>query len=103
MTEEERARPQTVVIDVDVTTDLEKAGRSDDLSTTVDYGSLVDRIAAAVRSIEARLLEHLAEEIASLVGAYEGVRGVAVEVGKASPPVAEEVTRVSVRIERGAS
>ncbi|MGH2819498.1 MAG: dihydroneopterin aldolase [Actinomycetota bacterium] len=103
VTAEERARPQTVVVDVEVHTDLTRAGRSDELSHTIDYGHLVQRVAEAVRSAEARLLEHVAEEVAALVRGLEGVTGVAVEVGKASPPLSEELERVSVRIERGGS
>ncbi len=101
VTPEERTRPQSVVIDADVRADLSAPGRSDDLAHTIDYARLVERVAAAVRSSEAHLLEYLAEEIAAVISADVGVTGVAVEVGKASPPLAEAVERVSVRIERG--
>ncbi len=84
-------------------TDLARAGRSDDLSHTVDYGALVEQVSGMVRSSEIRLLEHLAERIATLLCGLEGVAGVMVEVGKASPPVSEDVERVSVRIERAPS
>lgn len=103
VSEEERAKPQTVVVDAEVRTDLSRAGGSDDLSHTVDYGHVVERVAASIRSGEAHLLEHLAEEIAALISGFERVTGVTVEVGKASPPVSEEVSGVSVRIERGGS
>jgi dihydroneopterin aldolase len=100
VTEEERATPRAIVIAVDIMTDLVSAGESDELTDTVDYHAATVAIATMVRSTEAKLLEHVAERIASLVGGLPGVDRVAVEVTKESPPIAEDVQAVSVRIER---
>jgi 7,8-dihydroneopterin aldolase/epimerase/oxygenase len=102
VTDAERAQPQTVVISVDMWSDLAAPGKSDDLADTVDYHAVTVAIADLVRSTEARLLEHVAEKIAASIGAIEGVDGVSVEVTKESPPIPEDVRAASVKIERPA-
>lgn len=101
VTEEERAEPQDVVIDIELRTDLSRSGTTDDLSDTIDYDALVNEVSALVRDGERNLLEKLAEEIATLLSARNGVSGVTVEVMKQHVPVAEEVSGISVRVEKG--
>lgn len=101
ITEKERSRPQDVVIDLDIVTDLHRAGETDDLEHTIDYDSLVSGIAAMVRASECKLLEKLATKIADEVSAKIGVSGVTVRVMKQHVPVNEEVSGISVYIERG--
>jgi dihydroneopterin aldolase len=96
-TDDERSRPQWLVIDVDIALDLGKAARSDDLADTLDYHAAVTEIAELVRASRARLLEHLAWCIAELIGGKPGVEAVTVEVAKESPPL-EEKARVAVRV-----
>lgn len=102
VTAEERAHPQTVIISVDMWSDLVVPGKTDELSDTVDYHAVTVAVAELVRSTEAKLLEHVAEKIAASIGAIEGVDGVSVEVTKESPPIPEDVRAVSVKIERPA-
>ena len=103
VTEEERARPQTLRLDVDIKADLSAASASDDLGDTIDYASTVSLISQTVRSSRCKLLEHLAAEVASVVSCKELVSGVAVEVSKQPPPVSERVDAIVVRIERPAT
>jgi 7,8-dihydroneopterin aldolase/epimerase/oxygenase len=100
VTEEERATSQIVVIDVDAVVDLAAATTTDDLSDTVDYGTLTTRIWELVQGHESRLLESLAGSVAQLVLEVGGVEQVHVRVAKDSPPVKEVLDSVSVRIER---
>jgi FolB domain-containing protein len=102
VTDEERATPRTVTISVDIWADLRGPGKSDDLADTVDYHSATVGVADMVRSMEANLLEHVAEKIASFICEMPGVDGATVEVTKEAPPIAEEVRAVSVQIERAA-
>jgi dihydroneopterin aldolase len=102
VTEQERAEPRALRIDIDIWADLDRPGASDDLADTIDYHSVTTRVAKMVASMEAKLLEHVAGEIAALIVAIEGVDGVSVEVTKEAPPIAEDVNSVSVRIERPA-
>ena len=101
VTEKERSRPQDVLIDIDVATDLSSAGSTDSLDDTIDYGGLVTEVAALVRGSECNLLERLASKIAEQVSAKQGVSGVTVRVGKQHVPVNEEVSSISVSIGRG--
>ena len=100
VTEDERAQPQTLVLNVEVTTDLARAGRSDDLEDTIDYGALVTDIAALVRATEVKLMETVADLVARRVSEVKGANGVTVEIFKEKVPVQEDVREVSVRIER---
>ena len=40
--EEERPLPQPIEVDLEVETDLARAGRTDDVADTIDYGPLVE-------------------------------------------------------------
>ena len=100
VTDEERATPQNVLVSVEVFRDLLAASADDDLENTVDYGTLVPETAKLIEQSEHRLLERLAGEVAAHIKRFPGVTGVTVEIAKEDPPLAEDVGRVSVRIER---
>ncbi len=94
----EREVRQTVKIDLDLDVDLAEAGRKDDLSLTVDYKSVRDRIEALVAESRHFLIEALAERIAEACLAEPGVQRVRVCVEK---PGALRATRtVGVEIVR---
>ena len=99
-TDEERATPQFVLVDLDVETDASRSSGSDDLDDTVDYATLISRVAVHVGAQEVRLLERLAGDVADMVSAMKGVKRVSVEIAKETVPVQEEVGRVAVRVER---
>ena len=62
----ERQAPQAVIVDLALHTDLQVAGRSDQLTDTLDYAALVARVRKAVAKSRCQLLEALAEHIADL-------------------------------------
>jgi dihydroneopterin aldolase len=99
-TEEERSAAQPVLVDVDVSADLSRAGHSDELKDTVDYARVLQRVQDVVEGRPFALLEHIAESIAEAVSGMAPGAGVSVEIGKEKPPVPQEVASVSVRIER---
>lgn len=98
--DDERAEPQIVVIDADVSLDMSRAGNSDVLGDTLDYGSLLGAIEILAAEGERKLLERLAEEIAELILDREGVTAAVVEITKANVPVPQTVAAVSVRVIR---
>lgn len=100
VTDEERAQAQLLVISLVLYTDLRKAGKSDDLVDTVDYGRVTAEIEELVTTTEAALLESLAEKVAGRIAAMPGINGVTVEIAKDAPPIEQEVGCVAVRIER---
>jgi 7,8-dihydroneopterin aldolase/epimerase/oxygenase len=97
---EERSRPQTVRISVEVATDLVAAGGSDALADTVDYHGLIKAVATTIEEGEFALLERLAEEVARLAFRFKGAGRVTVKVIKEDPPVAQDVGEVGVTIVR---
>ncbi len=106
---EERDRPQPFEVDLDLEIELGAAGRSDDLSDTVDYGAVAEAVAAVIAGPHVDLLEHLAERMAqaAFVAAASADRddatrltGVTVAVRKLRPPVAVEMASAGVSIFR---
>lgn len=61
----ERAAPRSLEADVRLAVDLRAAGRSDDLSDTIDYAALAERLRAVAAASSFRLLEALAEALAA--------------------------------------
>jgi dihydroneopterin aldolase len=100
---EEQTRAQPFGVDLELLVDLGKAGASDDLADTVDYGAVCDAVRAVIVDEHHQLLERLAERIAEVCHAIDArVQGVVVEVRKLEPPVRARVDHVGVRIERWA-
>lgn len=100
VTEAERATPQPLLINIYIDADLQAAARSDDLDATIDYDGLVSSVETLVRGSECHLLEHLADMIAAQITADKKAKRATVEVAKERPPVAQEVGRIAVTMER---
>ncbi|MDQ3878331.1 MAG: dihydroneopterin aldolase [Actinomycetota bacterium] len=100
VTDEERRNPQKLLIDVDIEADLSAAALSDDVSDTIDYGTIVEEVARLVESSNHRLLERLGAEIAELICSKRHVGRVTVVVAKESPPVEQTVDGISVGVTR---
>jgi dihydroneopterin aldolase len=99
---EERTRPQPFEVDADLVVSMVAAGSSDDLADTVDYASVVDRIAAVVEGTTSfLLLEALAAAVADEVLATDGrVQAVTLSLRKLQPPLPADLSTVGVRITR---
>jgi FolB domain-containing protein len=81
-TEAERSRKQDVVVSFTLWLDLRRAGGSDQLEDTVDYGELAARVTALLESSSFQLLEALAEAVASACLRDPRVRRAEVEAHK---------------------
>ena len=98
---EERDRPQPFEVDLDLELDLSRAGRSDDLADTADYGAVSVAVADAIGGDHADLLEHLAERIVrSALAAAPLADAVTVTVRKLRPPVPVPLGTAGVTIRR---
>jgi dihydroneopterin aldolase len=97
---EERLQAQPFEVNLELHVDLAKAGASDDLADTVDYGAVCDAVSKVVSSESYHLIERLAQRIAEVCTVDPRVVGVVVEVRKLEPPVSARVDHVAVRIER---
>ena len=96
----EKRDGQTFVVDVTMTLDLEPAGRSDDLSATVNYAEIAADVVARITGPSFDLIERLAELIADDVLRHDLVESVEVVVHKPEAPVGQPFTDVQVRVER---
>lgn len=63
----EKRQPQRFEVDVELELDLSPAGRSDDLTATVDYGGVFERVRAIVEGPTVELLETLAARVGDAV------------------------------------
>ncbi|MQA88049.1 MAG: dihydroneopterin aldolase [Streptosporangiales bacterium] len=98
--ESERASGQEFVVDVVLGLNTEPAARGDDLSRTVDYGSLARRLAAAVEGEPVNLIETLAERLAAVCLAETAAQEVEVTVHKPNAPLPLPFDDVTVTIHR---
>jgi dihydroneopterin aldolase len=67
VTREERLKKQSVVVDIEVFCDLSRAGATDDLSKSISYSEIQEKVINFVTSGEFKLLESIAEGVASLI------------------------------------
>lgn len=102
VSEEERALPQPIEVDLELDVDLAPAGRSDELERTVDYGPLIEVCQRIVEGHSFRLLEAIAEAIATevLAGA-PAADAVTVTVRKLAVPVDVDLDFAEVKVTRG--
>ena len=98
---EEQLRAQPLEVDLDVVADLARAGASDDLADTIDYGALAADIERVLTTERFVLLERLAARLAEVVLTDERVVEVTVSVRKLRPPVPQLLDTSGVRITRG--
>jgi FolB domain-containing protein len=67
VTIEERLKKQNVVFDIEVFCDLSLAGTTDELSKSISYSEIQEKIINSVTRSEFKLLESAAEVVASLI------------------------------------
>lgn len=96
----EREQGQTFVVDVSCTLDLADAARTDDLTRTVDYGTLASAIAADIEGEPLNLIEALADRVAQTCLRTPAVRDVEVTVHKPEAPMPVGVADVAVTLVR---
>lgn len=96
----EKQYPQTFIVDATLHLDLSKAGLSDKLSDTVDYGQIARRIVSTVKSEQVNLLEHLANKIATAILLTPAIEAVDVTIHKPQAPLVVPFSDVSVSIHR---
>ncbi len=96
----ERELGQEFIVDVVLGLDTRPAAAGDDLSRTVDYGALADRLVAVVEAEPVNLIETLAERLAARCLGVAQVEEVEVTVHKPNAPVPHPFTDVAVTIHR---
>jgi len=100
---DEKRDGQEFVVDVTLRLPLHLAAVTDDVSDTVHYGELAERIVDIVEGEPADLLETVAQRIADDVLADPRVESVTVTVHKPAAPITVPFGDVAVTIRRGRS
>ena len=98
-TEAERAKPQRLLLTLQMTHDFTSAAKTDHLAETIDYDALSKRLLAFGQGPHWELIETLAVDVANMVLKEFSPQAVSVEVKKFVIPqaryVAVRVTRPS--------
>jgi dihydroneopterin aldolase len=95
----ERQIKQTIVLDIELATDISAAAASDHIDDTIDYKTLTKRVIAFVEASEFQLVETLAERICELLREEFSVPWVRLKLNK--PGALRGARDVGILIERG--
>lgn len=95
----ERRTRQTIVVDLDMASDVGKASQSDDIKDAVDYKSVSKRLIEFIGQSEFQLVETLAERVADIVINEFSVPWVRVRINKRG--AVRNAGDVGILIERG--
>jgi dihydroneopterin aldolase len=96
----ERREGQTFLVDLVLGVDTAPAAASDDLPDTVDYGSLVASVKAAVEKDPVDLIETVAQRIADVCTLDDRVEWARVTVHKPDAPIDATFEDVALTITR---
>jgi len=101
--EEENKLGQKFEVDVELYLNLKKPGITDNIEDTVNYAKVYQLVEKVVMGTPKKLLESLAETIATeLLSTFsnKGVHEVVIRVRKLQPPIAGHMKSVTVEINR---
>ena len=98
---EETKLGQRFIVDLQAEVDLAKAGATDDLQYSVNYGQLFFDVKEIVEGEPYKLIEAVAENIAKkLLESYTLIEGLTVRIIKPDPPIPGHYKSVAVEITR---
>lgn len=99
--ESEREAGQTFRVDLELYLDLSVAAATDDLTKTVDYSAVAQRVHDVIVGEPFNLIEALAERIATVCLEHARINQVCITVHKPQAPIAVPFDDVTVSICRG--
>jgi dihydroneopterin aldolase len=100
VTQEERARPQPLAVDLELECPLKQAGDTDDLTHTIDYARVAHRVVEVGAEKDAQLLESIAERLLDMLFAEFPVARVRLWIRKLNPPMSVVTGSVGVSLDR---
>lgn len=95
----ERVTKQTVILDIEMAFDIQKAAETDDIQYTLDYKTVSQRIVSFVEASQFLLVEKLISEIADIIRDEFNVPWVRITLNKKGAISAAK--DVGIIIERG--
>ena len=99
VTEEERSKPQRLLLSVEMEHDFTSAVARDNLADTIDYHAVAERLLAYGAGCQWQLIEALAADLAGMILSEFAPRTISVEVKKF---VIAQAAHVSVVVRRPA-
>ena len=87
-------------LDVELFLDLKSAGKSDDLSKTVNYGEAVGIITDVFNSKDRNLIESVAEDISRELISKYAINKIIIRIRKPHAPISANFDTVEVELER---
>jgi 7,8-dihydroneopterin aldolase/epimerase/oxygenase len=98
---QEQEKGQNFYIDVEIITDIKRAGTSDCLEDTIDYGKVYEIIKNVTINNKFRLIEKLAHNISlEILSEFETIEKIIVRVRKPDAPIDGEFDWAGDEIER---
>jgi dihydroneopterin aldolase len=94
----ERHTKQRVIVDIELEAQLQKAGQSDNVVDTLDYGKIAQRMQEIANDASYHLLEALAEHMAKVILNEFETSKVCLTLNK--PDILDNVTAVGIQIIR---
>ena len=94
---QERDLPQRIILDLEIDIDLTKAAQSDDLTQTIDYSEIEEKLVQLAANSQFLLIERFAQAAADLVFTYPLARGCSITITK---PNASKRGVVKVKLNR---
>jgi len=94
----ERQVKQTVIVDIEISSDIRKAALSDSIEDTINYKRISKRVLTFVEGSKFHLVETLAEHVAMLILGDFGISWVRISLSK--PGAIRSSRDVGVELER---
>lgn len=94
----EKNTRQTILLDLEMATDISKAAASDDIEDTLNYKSISKRLVDFIENSKFELVEKLAEEISTLLIKEFGVQELKLTLHK--PGALSDADDVGIKITR---
>ena len=100
VTAEERSRPQPLAVDLELDGHVDTAGRSDDLTHTIDYAAIAKRVVETGTEKDCHLLETMAERLFAMLFEEFPLDHAKLSIRKLQPPLTYVTGSVGVSVER---
>lgn len=94
----ERRQKQSVILDLELTTSLLKAGQTDDIEQAVNYAAVVEKLVAFGETATFQLLEAFVEEATQMLFDTFPIEAIKISIHK--PGILPNVKSVGVSITR---
>jgi dihydroneopterin aldolase len=97
---QERENPQEIVLDLTLSLDLETAGRTDQVESTVDYQKIVEKVESTLSERSFQLLEAVAVQVCQAILSDNRIKSAQVRVRKFPEPLRDRIGYVEVEMTR---